>query len=53
MNIYDSNTENEFSKKNEAFYNYYRGYDSNHRKSGNNTTLFDDLIKVFYFGFYI
>lgn len=46
MNIYDSNTESEFSKKNEAFYNHYRVYDSNHRKSGNNNTLFNELVNV-------
>ncbi len=46
MNNYDSNTESELSKKNEAFYNYYRVYDSINKKSGSNKTLFDELINV-------
>jgi len=46
MNIYDSNNETEFYKKNEAFYNFYRIYDSNHKNSKSEIGLFDELIKV-------
>lgn len=49
MNLYDSNIDVEFSKKNEAFYNYYRLYDSNHKKSGKHGSLFEGLINVIYY----
>ncbi len=48
MNIYHSGTENELSKKNEALYNYFKGFDSNYKKLGDNTSsILEDLIKVF------
>ena len=48
MNLYDSNNDAGLFKKTEAFYNHYRQYDSNHRKSGASNTLFQELINVFY-----